>query len=114
MDPLWLLKGDYDAPGWKPLEKDAKNDEVDWRIFDRDAWVLIRAAEAPTQYEGLEPTEPPDGIYVDQNGNSVCVVDRQEVASPEKVIEALGDEAKAMLAKVGDPVVALERLGRAY
>lgn len=114
MDPLWLLKGDYDAPGWKPLEKDAKSGTLDWRVFDRDAWALIRAAEPPTQYEGLVPGEPPDGIYVDQNGNSVCVVGGEEVAGPVKVIEALGDEAKAMLEKVGDPVLALERLGRAY
>jgi hypothetical protein len=114
MDPLWLLKGKHDAPGWKPLEKDAKDNAVDWRMFDRDGWVLIRAAEPPTQYEGLIPGEPPDGIYVDQQGNSVCLLGRQEVAGPEEVIEGLGDEGKAMLEKVGDAVRALERLGRAY
>ncbi len=114
MDPLWLLKGEHDAPGWRDLEQGAKKDEIDWRLFDRDAWALIRAPEPPTQYEGMVPCEPPDGLYVDQNGNSVCLVNREEVAGPEVVIAALGDKAQAMLEKLKDPIAVLERLGRAY
>lgn len=114
MDPLWLLKGDHDAPGWKPIEKDAREDKIDWVLFDRDAWVLMRAKEPPTHYEGMVPGEPPDGLYVDQQGNHVSIVSRQVVRGPEDVVRALGDDAKALWEKLGDPVAALERLGKAF
>ena len=26
MDPIWLLKGPHDAPGWVSLESDARDD----------------------------------------------------------------------------------------
>jgi hypothetical protein len=113
MDSLWLLKADPTAPGWAELEKGAKDKTLDWVLFDRDAWVLLRAAEPPA-YDGFVAVEPPDGIYVDQQGNSVCVVGRKLVRRPEDVIDALGDRAKELLAKLGDPVAVLERLGRAY
>ena len=114
MDPLWLLKGDYDASGWKPLERDAKAESIDWVLFDRDGWVLIRAAEPPTQYEGLVPEPPPDGLYIDQQGSHVYVLDAQLAKTAESVIDALGDEAKALFEKHGDPMRVLQALGRAY
>lgn len=114
MDPLWLLKGDYDAPGWKDLERDSKADAVDLLMFDRLAWALVRAAEAPGQYEGLTPSRPPDGLYVDPYGRPIYLVDGREVAGPEEVIDALGAEAQALLEKIDDPDTVLERLGRAY
>ena len=114
MDPLWLLEGDPDAPGWNQLEKDAKTNAVDWRLFDRLAWALVRAKDPPTQYAGLVPTRPADGLYVDAHGNSAAVVDQQEVAGPRELIAALGPEAEALLAKLKDPLVVLERLGRTY
>ena len=60
MDPLWLLRGKHDVPGWQPLEKHARANEIDVIIFDRDAWALMRAAEPPTQYEGFEIVERND------------------------------------------------------
>jgi hypothetical protein len=114
MDPLWLLKGGHEVPGWRALESDARAGEVDVVIFDRDAWALMHAAEAPTAYEGFEVVEPPDGLYVDQNGNSVCVVGRGLVSRPEEVVAALGPEAESMVAETGDVIRALERLGRAF
>jgi len=114
MDRLWLLKGDYDAPGWKLLEKEAKAKEVDWVIFDRDAWALIRAEEEPTKYEGLTPSEPQDGLYLDHQGNAVAVFEGKLIPGPDALIEALGDEAKALLEKLGDPLKVIERLGKSY
>lgn len=113
MADLWLLRGDFDAPGWKDLERDAKEDKVDWVLFDRDAFALLNA-DAPPAYEGFTVSEPPDGLYVDQQGNSVCIVDRKLVRRPEQVIDALGPEAKELLAQLGDPVAVLQRLGKAY
>ena len=114
MDPLWLLKGGPDAPGWLQLEIEARSNKVEVLHFDRDAWALMRAAEAPTQYEGLTPTEPPDGLYLDQHGRPCYVAGRQEVSSARAVIKALGAEAEELLKQLGDPVVVLERLGRAF
>ncbi len=114
MEPLWLLRGHYDVPGWRPLEKDARDNTTDVIIFDRDAWALLRAAEPPTQYEGFEVAEPPDGLYVDQNGNPIYVVGRQLVPGPEAVIAALGEKAEKILQETGDPIRTLERLGRAF
>ena len=114
MDPLWLLKGEHDAPGWKSLTQQAKDAKIDWRLFDRDAWVLLRAPQAPTEYEGMEPSVPPDGLYIDQQGNHLYLVDRTEVPNAEALIEALGDDAQALLTELGDPLTVLQRLGRAY
>ena len=113
MDPLWLIKADPEAAGWTAVQQDAKDDKIDWVLFDRDAWVLLRAAEAPS-YDGFTVAELKDGIYVDQQGNSVCLVAGEIVKGPEEVIAVLGDEAKQLLDKIGDPVAVLERLGRAY
>ena len=113
MDPLWLLRADPEAAGWKAVQADAKDDKIDWVLFDRDAWVLLRAA-APPSYEGFVAEKPADGIYVDQQGNSVCVLQGKLVGRPEEVIAALGDDAQKLLDKIGDPVAVLERLGKAY
>jgi hypothetical protein len=56
MPQLWLLKGAYEAPGWKDLERDSKAGEVDVVMFDRLAWAMLEADEAPKGYEGLEPS----------------------------------------------------------
>jgi hypothetical protein len=114
IDPLWLLEGDCDAPGWDELEKDAKANTVDWRLFDRLAWALVRAKEPPTKYVGLVPTRPPDGLYVDAHGNSASIVGQQEVKGPNELVAALGPEAQALLEKLGDPLAVLTRLGRTY
>ena len=113
MDPLWLLKGDFYTPGWKDLERDAKADKVDWVLFDRDAFAII-AAQEPPEYEGFTVGEPGDGLYVDQQGNSVCIFDRELLRRPEELIEKLGPEAQQLLEKLGDPVAVLQRLGKAF
>jgi hypothetical protein len=114
MEKLWLLRGNYEAPGWKDLERDAKADVTDVVLFDRLGWALVNAAEAPDQYEGMQVSEPPDGLYLDPNGVPMYLVNRQEVASAKEVIEALGAEAAEMLEKTGDAHTALERLGKVY
>lgn len=114
MDAIWLLKGDQTAPGWQPLERDSKEDKVKLLIFDRAAWALVEAPEAPTQYEGLLPTEPQDGMYVSEQGFPIYIVNKQEVSRPEQLIEALGPEAKQMLAKIGDTTTVIQRMGKAY
>ena len=114
MDPIWLLEGDHEQPGWKTLEADSKADAIDLMHFDRDRWALVRAPEAPTQYDGLIPTTPQDGMYVNPMGVPLYIVNGEEVFDPMVVIEALGEEAKAALEKIGDPVTVIDRLGRAY
>ncbi|MFH0902710.1 MAG: hypothetical protein V2A73_18925 [Pseudomonadota bacterium] len=114
MNPLWLLRGDHNAPGWHQLEQDSRAGVVEVVHFDRDAWALMRSAEPPNAYQGLVPTVPPDGLYLDTSGKPLCVVGCQIVASARDVIRALGAEAEKKLAESGDPELALERLGRIY
>ena len=114
MDPLWLLKGKADAPGWIQLEIDARSNKIDVLVFDRDAWALMYAAEAPSAYEGLTAQEPPDGVYLDNYGRPCYVAERREVHSARAVIKVLGEEAEELLEKIGDPVITLERLGRSF
>lgn len=114
MDPLWLLEGEFTAPGWKDLERDSKAESIDLVAFDREAWALVYAEEAPTKYEGLRPTRPRTGLYVSEQGLPIYVVDGVEVRNPRQVIEALGEEAVRKLEELGDPVVVLQRLGRAF
>lgn len=114
METLWLLKGKHEAPGWLPLERDARDNKTDVLLFDRDAWALVRAAEAPTQYEGLAPVAPPSGLYIDNQGRHVYIADGQQVKTPREVLATLGEPAKELLAKLGDPDLVLERLGRAF
>ncbi len=114
MERLWLLKGAYEAPGWRPLEADARAEKVDLLLFDRTAWALLRAAEAPSQYEGLVPAAPADGLYLDDQGRGVYVAGGKQVQGPDEVLAAIGARAQELLATVGDPDAVLERLGRVY
>ena len=114
MDPIWLLRGGLEAPGWRDLERDSKEEVTDVLTFDRAAWALVRAAEPPRQYEGLDPEAPPDGVYLDANGRAVCLVDGRIVPGPEDVVEAMGDEARELMEKIDDAVTVLDRLGRVY
>ncbi len=114
MNPLWLLKGSHEAPGWGPLEADARSKKVEVLLFDRDAWALLSAAAAPTEYEGLAPTTPPTGLYLDNQGRNVYIADGKKVAGAREVIASLGQAAQELLAKLGDPDVVLDRLGRVY
>ena len=114
MDPLWLLKGPYEAPGWKPLEADARGSQIELLLFDRAAWALVRAPEAPAQYPGLTPVTPPDGLYLDDQGRTVYVAGGREVRGPREVLATLGPQAQELLQKLGDPDTVLERMGRVY
>ncbi|HET8538532.1 MAG TPA: hypothetical protein VFL83_01540 [Anaeromyxobacter sp.] len=114
MDPIWLLKGPYEAPGWKLLEADSRAQKIDLLLFDRAAWALACAPQAPTQYEGLAPSVPADGLYLDDQGRGIYVVAGKLVQGPREVLATLGAQGEEMLKKVGDPDVALERLGRVY
>ncbi|HEY6002453.1 MAG TPA: hypothetical protein VIV57_06225 [Anaeromyxobacter sp.] len=112
MDALWLLEGPYEAPGWKLLEADSRGKKIDLLLFDRTAWALLRALAAPTQYEGLAPATPPDGLYLDDHGRGIYVVAGQQVPSAREVIAALGPQAQELLEKLRDPDTVLERLGK--
>lgn len=114
LDAMWLLKGSHDAPGWTELEADARAEKIEVLLFDRDAWALVRAPLGPTQYVGLVPSTPADGLYLDNHGRSIYLVGGNTVAGPREIIASLGPAAQEMLEKLGDPDVTLERLGRVY
>jgi hypothetical protein len=114
MDAIWLLQGGHEAPGWGPLEADARAKKIDVLLFDRDAWALIRAAEPPTAYEGLQPGVPRDGLYLDNSARSIYLVAGRAVDRAEDVLATLGPQAQELLAKLGDGDVVLDRLGRVY
>jgi hypothetical protein len=114
MDALWLLKGPYEAPGWKPLEADSRAKKIDLLLFDRAAWALVRAPAAPTAYDGLAPATPADGLYLDSDGRGVYVVGGNQVQGPREVLATLGPKAEELLRKIGDPDTVLERLGHVY
>jgi hypothetical protein len=114
MDALWLLEGPYEAPGWGPLEADSRAKKIDLLLFDRSAWAMVRAAEAPSQYAGLAPSSPRDGLYLDPQGRGVYVVGGKLVRDAAAVVVTLGPEAKALLENLGDADAVLERLGRVY
>jgi hypothetical protein len=114
MDAIWLLKGPYEAAGWKQLEADSRAQKVDLLLFDRSAWALLAAGEPPTQYPGLVPSVPADGLYLDDQGRGVYVVAARLVQSAADVLATLGPQAKELLQKFGDPDVVLERMGRVF
>ncbi len=114
MEPLWLLKGPYEAPGWGPLEADARGKKIDLLVFDRAAWALLRAPEAPARYDGLAATVPADGLYLDDQGRGIYVVAGRQVTGAAEVLATLGPQAQELLQKLGDPDAVLERLGRVY
>jgi hypothetical protein len=114
MDALWLLEGSPEAAGWGPLEKDSRAGTIDVRLFDRAAWALMRAPDAPTAYQGLVARPPPDGLYLDTQGRNMYVVGGAEVRGPLEVVAALGPQAQELLQKLGDADTVLQRLGRVY
>jgi len=114
MSPLWLLKGGHEAPGWQTLRQAQEDEKVDIIHLDPKVWAIVRADEPPTGYEGLEPSEPLDGLYLDPNGSPLYLANGTVATSPEDVIRALGDEAKAMLEEINDGHTVLERLGRVF
>lgn len=114
MQTLWLLRGGHEAPGWLTLEQDARAGRTDVIHFDRDRWALVKADEAPSQYEGLTPEPPPDGLYLDGFGRPCYVAGGVEVHSARAVLRALGEEAGSLMERFGDPDLVLEKLGRAF
>ncbi|MCP4898651.1 MAG: hypothetical protein GY906_16890 [bacterium] len=114
MEPLWILRGKYEAPGWKNLEKDAKEGVTDVVMFDRLGWALVRAAEAPTAYEGMKATEPPDGLYLDPSGSPIYLFNREGLDSAEDLVRALGPDAEKLFEELGDAHAVLERMGKVY
>jgi hypothetical protein len=114
MAKIWLLKGKYEAEGWKNLEQDSKTGITNVIHFDRLGWALVEDDEKPDQYEGLEPMDPPTGVYVNPNGIPIYLIDGKEVLDPKEVVASLGSEAEELLDKLGDADTVLERLGRAY
>jgi hypothetical protein len=115
MSSLWLLRGKHDQPGWQDLEKDSRADAIDLVAFDRGAgWALLVADDPPDRYRGLVPEKPRDGLYVSEQAVPIYVFDCHELKTAEELIDALGEDAEKMLADTGDPIRALERLGRAY
>jgi hypothetical protein len=114
MAPLWLLKGEHDAPGWKKLRQAYQDEEVDIVHLDPQVWALIEAVDAPSGYDGLSASAPPDGMYLDPNGSPLYVVNRECVAGPRELIAGLGEEAISLLEQGGDPISVIERLGRAF
>jgi len=113
MDSLWLLRGPYEAPGWKPLEADSRANKAELLLFDRAAWAMVRAPVAPA-YEGLAATVPADGLYLDDQGRGIYVAGGKLVQGPRDVLATLGAQAQELLQKHGDPDVVLERMGRVY
>ena len=59
-----------------------------------------------------EPGSPPGGDT--EQAPPDADAQQQEVKGPRELIAALGPEAEALLAKLGDPLVVLERLGRTF
>lgn len=114
MNDLWVLKGPHEAPGWLSLESDARSNKLEVLLFDRDAWALVRAKEAPTQYEGLPPAAAEPGLYLDNQGRGIYIAGGKVVKSPGEVLATLGAEAQELARKLKDPDLALERLGRVY
>ena len=111
---LWLLKGGPDAKGWTELQIDAQTKKIFVLTFDRDAWALVKAVDCPDGYEGLVPSAPADGLYLDQFGRPIYLAGGREVHSAKVVVKALGPKAEQILEKIGDADMVLERMGRAF
>ncbi len=114
MPRLYLLKGSPDAPGWGPLQRDTKDKKVDVLCFDRDRWALIASDTPPEGYEGMTPTDPADGLYLDNHGRATYVIDLHEAGNAYDVLKTLGEEATLLLEELVDPDLVLERLGKSY
>lgn len=111
---VWLLRGGPSAPGWFKLEADFRAEAAEVLLFDRDRWALVQAEEAPEGYEEMTAEVPSDGLYLDQHGRPSYILGAREVHSARVVVKELGDEAAALMEKLGDADLVLERLGRAY
>jgi hypothetical protein len=114
MAKIWLLQGAPDAAGWEELRRDSQDEKVDIIHLDPHVWALMRSDEAPGGYEGLEASEPADGLYLDPQGRPLYLAAGRVVEGPEPVIAALGIQAQRLLNEIGDPDIVLERLGRAF
>jgi hypothetical protein len=114
MSKIWILRGAHDAAGWNELRTAYEDEKVDIIHLDAKVWAIIQADEEPSGFDGLSASKPADGMYIDPNGSPLYLVNGAVATSAEEVIEGLGDEAKAMLAKSGDAQTALERLGRIF
>ena len=114
MAKIWILRGPHEAPGWNQLRKAYEDERVDIIHLDAKVWAIIDAEEEPSGYEGLSAGEPADGMYIDPNGSPLYLAGGQILPSAEAVIEALGPEAREVLAQTGDAETALERLRRVY
>lgn len=114
MPTFWLLKGGLDADGWNVLRKDYDDEKIEIVHLDPKVWAMIEADDPPQGYEGLTAVEPANGLYLDPNGSPMYMVDGKVVQTAEEVVAALGDDAKAMLEKIGDAHTVLEQIGRAF
>ena len=114
MSTYWFVKGNHDAPGWKVLREEYKDEKIEIVHLDPNVWAMIEADDPPEGYDGLMSEEPADGLYLDPQGNALYMVNGAVVTTAEEVVDALGDEAKAMLEKIGDTHTVLQRLGRAF
>jgi len=114
MSRLWLLKGDHEAPGWQTLRKAQEDEKVDIIHLDAKVWAVVQGDEPPTGFEGLEATQPPDGLYLDPNGSPLYIAKGVVAAKPEEVIRGLGEKAITMFEETGDGHLVLERLGRVF
>jgi hypothetical protein len=114
MSKIWILRGALDAEGWNVLRKDYKDEKIDIIHLDAKVWAIVNADKAPTGYEGLQASEPADGMYLDPNGSPLYLVGGEIVATPEELVAGLGEQAQAMMEKTGDALTALERIGRVY
>jgi len=114
MPKYWLLKGNFDAPGWDVLRREYDDEKVEIVHLDPKVWAMVEADDPPAGYDGLTSVEPADGLYLDPQGNALYLVDGAVVKTAEEVIAALGDEAAAMFEKIGDAHTVLQRMGRAF
>jgi len=114
MARLWLLRGPTDAPGWQALRTAHEQERVDIIHLDPHVWALIRADEAPAEYDGLTAVEPQDGLYLDPNGSPLYLAGGEIVPNAREVVTALGDDARELLDRIGDADTVLERMGRAF
>ena len=57
MPKFWLLKGEFNAPGWNALRKDYDDKKIEIVHLDPKVWAMIEADDPPEGYDGLTPGE---------------------------------------------------------
>ena len=114
MSTYWFVKGDLDAPGWKVLRQDYDDEKLEIVHLDPGVWAMVESDDPPSGYDGLTAEAPVDGLYLDPQGNPLYMVGGQVVKTAEEVVAALGDDARAMLDKIGDAHTVLPRFGQAF